>query len=97
MAKVTSKLQVTIPKAVAERYGIEPGDTIEFVPSGDGIRVETTRSPPLATHLGLADRLALFDEATERQRKRQERRRRRHPTTGRGWSREELYERARPR
>ena len=30
MAKVTSKLQVTVPKALAERYGIRPGDDIRF-------------------------------------------------------------------
>ena len=39
MAKVTSKLQVTIPKRIAERYAIAPGDDIEFVAAGDGIRI----------------------------------------------------------
>ena len=39
MAKVTSKLQVTIPKHIAEEYGIAPGDEVEFVPAGDSIRV----------------------------------------------------------
>ncbi|PZP64635.1 MAG: AbrB family transcriptional regulator, partial [Azospira oryzae] len=29
MAKVTSKLQVTLPKALAQRYRIRPGDEIE--------------------------------------------------------------------
>jgi AbrB family looped-hinge helix DNA binding protein len=29
MGKVTSKLQVTVPKAIAQRYGIRPGDEIE--------------------------------------------------------------------
>ena len=28
MSKVTSKRQVSIPKEVADRYGIEPGDEI---------------------------------------------------------------------
>jgi AbrB family looped-hinge helix DNA binding protein len=32
MSKVTSKLQITIPKALAERYGIHPGDEIDFEP-----------------------------------------------------------------
>ena len=32
MARVTSKLQVTIPKAVADRYGIELVGTIETKP-----------------------------------------------------------------
>ena len=31
MSKVTSKLQVTVPKAAAERYGIRPGDAIDWV------------------------------------------------------------------
>ena len=39
MAKVTSKLQVTVPKAVADRYGIKPGDEIRFEDAGEVIRV----------------------------------------------------------
>jgi len=39
VARVTSKLQVTIPKAVADRYAIEPGAEIVFEPAGDVIRV----------------------------------------------------------
>ncbi|MEK7258043.1 MAG: SUMF1/EgtB/PvdO family nonheme iron enzyme, partial [Bacteroidota bacterium] len=31
MAKVTSKLQVTVPKIIADQYGIRPGDEIEWV------------------------------------------------------------------
>ena len=45
MARVTSKLQVTIPKAVADRYAIEPGAEIEFEPAGDVIRVIPRRRP----------------------------------------------------
>ncbi|MDP6070478.1 MAG: AbrB/MazE/SpoVT family DNA-binding domain-containing protein [SAR202 cluster bacterium] len=30
-AKVTSKGQITIPKEVRERMGIQPGDQLEFV------------------------------------------------------------------
>ena len=39
MAKVTSKLQLTVPKAIADRYGIRPGDELDWVPAGDAIRV----------------------------------------------------------
>jgi len=35
VARVTSKLQVTIPKAVADRYAIEPGAEIVFEPAGE--------------------------------------------------------------
>ena len=34
MAKVTSKLQVTVPKAIADHYGIRPGDEIQWIPAG---------------------------------------------------------------
>ena len=35
MAKVTSKLQVTVPRAIADRYGIRPGDDIEWIATGE--------------------------------------------------------------
>lgn len=95
MSKVTSKLQVTIPKTLAERYGIRPGDEIEWVPAGDAIRVV----PPGRTRTGEVDverRLELFDRATIRQRRRQEESPR-APATDRGWTREDLYDRGRPR
>lgn len=94
MAKVTSKLQVTVPKRLAEQYNIHPGDEIDWVAAGEVIRV----IPP--GHLPLAEaresRLRLFDQATERHRRRvsahkvQQRR-------GRGWTREDLYSRGRSR
>jgi AbrB family looped-hinge helix DNA binding protein len=31
MAKVTSKYQVTVPRTIAERYNIRPGDDIDWV------------------------------------------------------------------
>jgi len=95
MSRVTSKLQVTIPRSVADLYGIEPGDDIEFVPAGDSIRVLARRDMP-----DVDDRLALFDQATQRQRARQRGTGVKRPaggksSTGRGWTREELYERGR--
>ena len=83
---MTSKLQVTVPKAIATRYGIRPGDEIEWVPAG---RQARTADPEW--------RLKLFDAATERQRLRQSGRPRRRARGGRGWTREDLYDRARPR
>ncbi len=93
MAKVTSKLQVTVPKALAKRYDIEPGDEIEWEAAGDVIRVV----PPRRKRAGdLATRLELFDEATARQQARQ-RATPLTPATSRGWTREELYQRGRAR
>jgi len=90
MAKVTSKLQVTVPKAIADRFGIRPGDEIEFQAAGDSIRIEPAgkRKP-----LSIEERLRLFDEATRRIRRR---RWKGETPKDRGWTREDLYERARP-
>ena len=91
MAKVTSKLQVTIPKALADRYGLRPGDEIDWEAAGDALRVTPHRRPGTDP----AERLRRFDRTTERLR-------RRRPAkagagSSRGWTREELYERARAR
>jgi AbrB family looped-hinge helix DNA binding protein len=94
MAKVTSKLQVTVPKVIADRFGIRPGDDIEWRAEGNAIRVL-----PRVGEDGSLDRearLRSFDEATARQQPRN-RLGRRARRTDRGWTREELYDRARPR
>jgi bifunctional DNA-binding transcriptional regulator/antitoxin component of YhaV-PrlF toxin-antitoxin module len=92
MAKVTSKLQVTIPKALAERYGIAPGQDVQWLQAGDAIRVV-----PQGAQRARADktkRLALFDQATARQRDRESAGPVDPPREGeRGWTREDLYER----
>lgn len=95
MAKVTSKLQVTIPKAIADRYGIRPGDEIEWVAAGDTIRVVPSGAKP--GRLDTGTRLKLFDGATERQRLRQSGHRKARAARDRGWRREELYDRGRAR
>ena len=97
MAKVTSKLQVTLPKALAERYEIEPGDEIEFQSAGEVIRVIPPKRRE-ATRLGLEERLRLFDAATARQRCREEEMKiALEPASRRDWTREDLYTRGEPR
>jgi len=95
MAKVTSKLQVTLPKALARQYRIEPGDDILWVAAGDAIRVIPAKQ---GTSAGATrdEKLAWFDRATQRQRAR-DAKRTKGTTTSRGWQREELYDRGRPR
>jgi bifunctional DNA-binding transcriptional regulator/antitoxin component of YhaV-PrlF toxin-antitoxin module len=95
VAKVTSKLQVTVPKAVAESYRIRPGDEIAWEPAGDVIRVVPLRGRGRA--VDLAARLRLFDQATERQRVRNRSFAPGAVAGGRGWTREELYDRGRSR
>jgi len=94
VAKVTSKLQITIPRALAERYRVEPGDEITWEAAGDAIRVVPARAP----RRDVAARLELFDRATTRQRERERGVERRVESAAeRGWTREELYDRGRPR
>jgi len=93
VAKVTSKLQVTIPKAVADALGIVPGSEVEWIIAGDAARVI-----PLAKQRSRAKdrdfRLALFDQSTKRQSARERTRKLTTPhARNRGWRREQLYER----
>lgn len=97
MSKVTSKLQVTIPKTIAGRHGIEPGSEIHFESAGDAIRVTTLREDTVEYAAGRGDRefrLRLFDEATARQQAREAGQRERLGMGAeRGWKREDLYTR----
>lgn len=97
MARVTSKLQVTVPKAIAEEFAIRPGDEIDWIPAGDGIRV-VKRKAAKRTQGGqsAAVRLRLFDQATARQTERNRLfSRSSTPPAERGWTREDLYRRGR--
>jgi len=90
MAKVTSKLQITLPKRLADEHGIVPGDELRFesiagvirmVPAGDSAR-----------ELSVDECLRLFDEASRRISLRQQTESRvSSEAHGRGWSREDLY------
>jgi bifunctional DNA-binding transcriptional regulator/antitoxin component of YhaV-PrlF toxin-antitoxin module len=90
VARVTSKLQVTIPKVIAQRYGIEPGGEIEWLPAGEAIRVVPQADRQQAPDR--ARRVDLFDRATARQRLRQAGKRG-AATAERGWRRDDLYSR----
>jgi bifunctional DNA-binding transcriptional regulator/antitoxin component of YhaV-PrlF toxin-antitoxin module len=98
MAKVTSKLQLTLPKAIADQYKIRPGDDLLWLPAGEAIRVVKREAAEAAEPATVKERLQLFDQATARQRKRQAEFGKKRPAAssqsqGRGWTREELYER----
>lgn len=92
---MTSKLQVTLPKALASQYGIAPGDEIAWEAAGEVIRVVPARAAPESKEREA--HLRLFDAATRRQRKRDAARpeapNRQAPPSGRGWTRDELYRR----
>ncbi len=92
MSKVTSKLQVTAPKALAGRYGIRPGDDIRFEEVGGVIRAAPANVGAPVGGLGVDARLRLFDAATARQRTREKTGRQARRGGARVWTREELYE-----
>jgi AbrB family looped-hinge helix DNA binding protein len=109
MSKVTSKLQVTVPKVIADQYGIRPGDELEWVAAGDSIRA-TLRFPKgrRPAKPDVQERLQLFHQMLARQRERESHRRKRKPSPAqesawkpheieRGWRREDLYTRGFPR
>lgn len=93
---MTSKLQVTVPKAIADEYRIRPGDDVLWVSAGDVIRVVPPgRKSKLRSKRA---RLKLFVAASDRQREREASRKRSRKKAGRrGWVREDLYDRAKPR
>jgi len=90
MVKVTSKLQLTLPKAVATEHGIHPGDEVEVVSAGEAIRILPARAMRADD---VATRLRLFDLATERQARRDREQAVAAEGEDRGWHREEFYTR----
>jgi AbrB family looped-hinge helix DNA binding protein len=102
MSKVTSKLQLTVPKAIADQYGIRPGDELRWTPAGEGIRIELGRiASTAARELTAEEKLHLFDRGSERLNRIQKEvlgnTRRGAPVKARGWRREDLYDRGFPR
>ena len=43
MAKVTNKLQVTVPKPLAVQLGMRPGDDVDWAISGHSLQVTSAK------------------------------------------------------
>ena len=72
MSKVTSELQVTLPKVLAAQLGIKPGDEIQWEIAGDVMRVIPVAKKQRDTKKdGSSLRLRFFDLATRRQKQRE--------------------------
>ena len=97
---MTSKLRLTVPKKIADQYGIRPGDELEWIPAGESIRVELVRRKARAgQQLSAEEGMALFEANMERVDRLQaeqmkEARESNAPSMRekRGWTREELCE-----
>jgi bifunctional DNA-binding transcriptional regulator/antitoxin component of YhaV-PrlF toxin-antitoxin module len=90
MSRLTSKYQLTIPRAIADSVGLKPGAEVSWEAVGDAIRLRAETVHEHETR-SVTDQLILFDLATERQQHRMHNRVA-VPAQDRGWSREDLYE-----
>jgi bifunctional DNA-binding transcriptional regulator/antitoxin component of YhaV-PrlF toxin-antitoxin module len=90
MSRVTSKLQVTLPKAIADLHHIQPGTEIQFESAIDCIRIYIGKS---RSTLPLEEKLRLLGEARTRQQLRNENFHRTTKPLRRGWKRDDLYQR----
>jgi antitoxin PrlF len=58
VSRVNTKGQVTIPKALRERFGFQPGDEIEFIEVEGGLRVQKRRQDsPFSRYRGYLSHL----------------------------------------
>lgn len=94
MTRITGKFQITLPKRLVDAYRLRVGDEVEVVAAGETIAIVPAGAR--RTLLSPEERLRNFDAATERQKARK-RLRKSARTRDRGWSREDLYDRGRPR
>ncbi len=67
-ARMTSKGQITVPKEVRERLGVEPGDVLEFTYVGDRLEVTATRRQRLREFRGLFQTTRALPFSEERKR-----------------------------
>jgi AbrB family looped-hinge helix DNA binding protein len=92
VSKITSKLQVTIPKSIADQFGIAPGDEIDFQLRADRIVIIPRRTVRAAPTMTIDEKLAILAESWQRQLElnRQYKRSGKKPPKDRGWTREDL-------
>ncbi|HEY0789785.1 MAG TPA: AbrB/MazE/SpoVT family DNA-binding domain-containing protein [Chthoniobacterales bacterium] len=90
MAKVTSKLQITVPKAVADAHALRTGSEVQFESAVDCIRLVVGKERP---GLSREEKLRLLRESRERQNARNARWNSVQTPADRGWKREDLHER----
>lgn len=94
MSKLTSKLQVSVPKALADRMGLKPGDDLRWEARGDVLRAVPVRSMSKGA-AAVVERLRAFDAAGARQARRSIEAStplRSSAPVDRGWTREGLYD-----
>jgi AbrB family looped-hinge helix DNA binding protein len=94
MAKVTSKFQIKLPKALVKKCRIRAGDELKVLAVGETIHIECQDG--IAVQCDRDERIRQFDAASLRQAKRQLKVRGKSEKD-KGWTRENLCVRSRAR
>ena len=89
MTTITGKFQITLPKRLVDAYGLKVGDEVEIIASGECMSIVPAKA--IRAKLPAAERVRLFDEATERI-KSNAAQKRLPSSKDRGWTRASLYE-----
>ena len=94
MSKVSSKYQITLPRELARSHHISPGEEVVFEEAGSALYLRREGKGTHAAKVSACERVHTFDQASQRQ---EERNRAYSGSTqssdGRGWTRDELYQR----
>lgn len=94
MSKVSSKYQITLPRKLARSHRIKPGDEVVFEDAGAAIYLRRGQLESASASAGVSEKLKRFDAAMERQAARNDAWPVADgPPPGRGWTRDELYQR----
>ena len=94
MSKVSSKYQVTLPRALARAHQIVPGEEVIFEEAGSALYLRREQKGSGAVRVDCLERLKRFDLASARQESRNQTWTPTvAPVSDRGGTREELYQR----
>ena len=64
-SKITSKGQTTLPKAIRDKLGVHPGDTLIYEVEGNAVRVRKAQPFDLAWHRAILPTLAEWDSPND--------------------------------
>jgi antitoxin PrlF len=64
-SKITSKGQTTLPKAIRDKLGVHPGDTLIYEVEGSAVRVRNAEPFDLAWHRAISRTLAEWDSTND--------------------------------
>lgn len=94
MSKVSSKYQISLPRDLARSHGIFPGEELVVEEAGSALYLRREVPVGGAAETAAAEKVQAFDRASQRQVERDlAYAGSARPSDGRGWTRDELYQR----